>query len=111
MLKCDEIIGDDDKMHPIFKEFTSSFELTNDLKDSVYKFLSANNCIATAVADKIAWDQEGEPPFAEKLHKSLKHSLRHAAFTYINYLWERKDSLKVIHPWLRDAYEELKYIV
>ena len=62
------------------------------------------------VADKIAWDQSGEPPYLHKLRSSLDRSLTHGAFAYIDYLWERKDSLQVIHPWLRDAYEELKGI-
>ena len=30
------------------------------------------------------------------------------AFAYISYLWERKDTLKVIHPWLEEAYWHLK---
>lgn len=90
------------------------FQITSsEILDAVgcHTTLRANSTLLDQVlfvADKIAWDQEGEPPFAVKLRKSLEHSLRHAAFTYINYLWERKDSLKVIHPWLRDAYEELK---
>ncbi|TKI93905.1 HAD family hydrolase, partial [Bacillus cereus] len=28
-----------------------------------------------------------------------------------SYLWERKDTLKVIHPWLEEAYWDLKGIV
>lgn len=59
------------------------------------------------VADKIAWDQPGDPPYIQEINKSLEVSLTHGAFSYINYLWERKESLKVIHPWLREAYEEL----
>lgn len=60
------------------------------------------------VADKIAWDQPGIPPYIEELNKNLKLSLMHGAFAYINYLLERKDTLKVVHPWLNEAYEELK---
>ncbi|SIQ46200.1 putative HD superfamily hydrolase of NAD metabolism [Paenibacillus macquariensis] len=60
------------------------------------------------VADKIAWDQSGEPPYIEELNRDLKKSLAHGAFAYINYLWERKETLKVVHPWLKEAYEELK---
>ncbi|KJB88165.1 HAD family hydrolase [Paenibacillus sp. E194] len=59
------------------------------------------------VADKIAWDQQGTPPYIEELHHNLAISLEHAAFAYIQYLWERKDTLKVIHPWLADAYKQL----
>lgn len=59
------------------------------------------------VADKIAWDQPGEPPYLQEVTKNLEHSITHAAFSYIRYLWERKENLRVIHPWLRDAYEEM----
>jgi len=60
------------------------------------------------VADKISWDQNGVPPYIDELNRNLQVSLLHGAFAYINYLWERKETLKVIHPWLRDAYEELQ---
>ncbi|MFC6333124.1 bis(5'-nucleosyl)-tetraphosphatase (symmetrical) YqeK [Paenibacillus septentrionalis] len=60
------------------------------------------------VADKISWDQSGAPPYINELNRNLEESLTHGVFAYINFLWERKDTLKVIHPWLRDAYEELK---
>lgn len=43
--------------------------------------------------------------------KGLEKSLEYAAFTYISYLWDRKDTLKVLHPWLEDAYWQLKEIV
>ncbi|SDE44352.1 putative HD superfamily hydrolase of NAD metabolism [Paenibacillus sp. UNCCL117] len=59
------------------------------------------------VADKIAWDQTGTPPYIDKLTDSLNTSLARGAFAYINYLWERKETLRVVHPWLKDAYEEL----
>lgn len=60
------------------------------------------------VADKIAWDQNGDPPYIQELNKNLNKSITHAAFSYINYLWERKDTLKVVHPWVKEAYEDLK---
>lgn len=63
------------------------------------------------VADKIAWDQSGDPPYIEELHKSLQMSLTHGTFSYIHYLWERRESLKVIHPWLKEAHEELAAIL
>ena len=43
--------------------------------------------------------------------KGIEKSLEHAAFAYISYLWDRKDTLKVLHPWLEDAYWQLKEIV
>ncbi|QWH66568.1 HD domain-containing protein [Bacillus wiedmannii] len=62
-------------------------------------------------ADKIEWDQNGAPPYLVEVKKELEKSLEHAAFAYISYLWDRKDTLKVIHPWLEDAYWQLKEIV
>nr|WP_307722010.1 hypothetical protein [Paenibacillus elgii] len=41
----------------------------------------------------------------------MNRSLIHGAFAYINYLWERKQTLKVVHPWLKEAYEELRHRV
>ncbi|MBE5106492.1 bis(5'-nucleosyl)-tetraphosphatase (symmetrical) YqeK [Bacillus thuringiensis] len=63
------------------------------------------------VADKIEWDQKGTPSYLVEVKKGLEKSLEHAAFIYISYLWERKDTLKVIHPWLEEAYWHLKEIV
>ncbi|WP_223290801.1 bis(5'-nucleosyl)-tetraphosphatase (symmetrical) YqeK [Bacillus sp. BD59S] len=63
------------------------------------------------VADKIEWDQNGTPPYLVEVKKGIEKSLEHAAFAYISFLWERKETLKVIHPWLKDAYWQLKEII
>ncbi|AYB43143.1 bis(5'-nucleosyl)-tetraphosphatase (symmetrical) YqeK [Paenibacillus lautus] len=63
------------------------------------------------VADKIEWDQNGEPPYLDQITQQLEHSLNHASFEYINFLWKQRENLRVIHPWLRDAYYELKDLV
>jgi predicted HD superfamily hydrolase involved in NAD metabolism len=63
------------------------------------------------IADKLEWDQIGTPSYLIEVKKGLEKSLEHAAFVYISYLWERKDTLKVIHPWLEEAYWYLKEIV
>lgn len=60
------------------------------------------------VADKIAWDQPGKAPYLDDLLHNLDKSLEHAAFSYIRYLWERRHRLRVVHPWLIEAYEDLK---
>ncbi len=59
------------------------------------------------VADKIAWDQAGQPPFLPDLLAGLDRSLDQGALAYLRYLWERRASLKVIHPWMAAAYQEL----
>ncbi|EMA6344002.1 bis(5'-nucleosyl)-tetraphosphatase (symmetrical) YqeK [Bacillus cytotoxicus] len=59
------------------------------------------------VADKIEWDQKGVPPYIERVKNGLETSLEQAAFAYISYLWERKEALQVLHPWLEEAYWDL----
>jgi HD superfamily phosphohydrolase YqeK len=59
------------------------------------------------VADKIAWDQEGIAPYHDELLAALEQSLDHAAFVYLRYLWERRHTLKVLHPWACDAYLQI----
>ena len=59
------------------------------------------------LADKIAWDQDGRPPYASKLNKALEESLDAAVLVYLDYLWERRSQLQIIHPWLVDAREDL----
>lgn len=59
------------------------------------------------IADKIKWDQEGEPPYLTDLFAAIEQSLDQAVFCYIDYLWQRRDTLLVVHPWLADAHREL----
>lgn len=59
------------------------------------------------VADKVRWDQPGVPPYRAGLLAALEQSLDQAALFYLRYLSERRDTLKVVHPWLREAYEQL----
>lgn len=59
------------------------------------------------VADKIAWDQAGQPPYLEVLQAALEHSLDAAALVYIDYLWAQRAQLRVIHPWLVAARNDL----
>lgn len=63
------------------------------------------------VADKIAWDQAGTPPYLPHLNGQLDQSLEHAAMAYIRFLWNQKDKLKVVHPWLADAYVDLQAVI
>lgn len=56
------------------------------------------------VADKLAWDQPGEPPYRAALEAALSQSLDAAACAYLRYLWERRASLAVVHPWLAAAH-------
>lgn len=58
------------------------------------------------VADKVAWDQPGDPPYLDAIMTALARSLDDAAFCYINFLWQRRESLAVVHPWLVEAYNQ-----
>lgn len=61
------------------------------------------------VADKIKWDQEGKPPYLDGLLQALNCSLENAAYFYIDYIL--KHDIKVVHPWLWDAYNQLKLTI
>ncbi|MBO0473947.1 hypothetical protein IGL98_003338 [Enterococcus sp. DIV0840] len=58
------------------------------------------------IADKIKWDQEGEPPYIAGLMTALENSLEEAAYYYIEYLLNH--DIQVIHPWLNEAHVKLK---
>ena len=60
------------------------------------------------VADKIKWDQTGEPPYLAELLRALGRSLDHTAFCYLDYLWQRRATLRVVHPWLVAAHQQLQ---
>jgi predicted HD superfamily hydrolase involved in NAD metabolism len=59
------------------------------------------------VADKIAWDQPGTPPYQRKLARALTHSLDKATLCYLDHLWQQRETLAAIHPWFVDAYHDL----
>lgn len=59
------------------------------------------------VADKLVWDQPGSPPYAPALQAALERSLDQATLFLLTYLWERRDALLVIHPWLEAAVHNL----
>ena len=60
------------------------------------------------VADKIAWDQAGTPPYLPDLLVALEASIEAASLVYLDYLWEMRARLKVLHPWAKAAREALR---
>ncbi|WP_291578324.1 bis(5'-nucleosyl)-tetraphosphatase (symmetrical) YqeK [Clostridium sp. UBA6640] len=60
------------------------------------------------IADKIEWDQKGLPPYIDEVEKALNTSLELSAFKFIKYQMDNKENLKVIHPWLLEAYLDLE---
>jgi predicted HD superfamily hydrolase involved in NAD metabolism len=66
---------------------------------------------AVFVADKIKWDQAGSPPYLASIIAALAISLDQAAFCYLDYLFQNKERLRVLHPWALDAHRELRALV
>jgi predicted HD superfamily hydrolase involved in NAD metabolism len=64
--------------------------------------------MAVFVADKLAWDQPGQPPYEAEMQAALEQSLEQGAWVYLNYLWERREDLVVLHPWAEAAWREIK---
>jgi hypothetical protein len=44
----------------------------------------------------------------EAVLAGLDRSLERGAFVYLDYLWQRRQSLPTLHPWMVEAYQELK---
>ena len=71
------------------------------------------------VADKVAWDQPGTPPYLAALVAALAApadaaasgdaiaSLDAGVRVYLDYLWQQRESLAVVHPWFEAAYHQL----
>ncbi len=59
------------------------------------------------VADKIEWDQAGDPPYLAEITRALAQSPEHAALCYLDFLWERRATLPVVHPWMMQARSQL----
>jgi HD superfamily phosphohydrolase YqeK len=60
------------------------------------------------VADKISWDLPGEHQFQELMREKLLSSdLDGAVLIYLNHVWGQRNNLKLVHPWLIEAREEL----
>jgi len=65
------------------------------------------------LADKMAWDQPGRPPYLDEVKKILTTEgaradvLSRCVAVYLRYLWAQRATLRVVHPWLADACAEL----
>ena len=62
--------------------------------------------LAVYLADKLAWDQPGEPPYRETVEAALQHSLERAALAHIDYALAHGMILQP-HRWLIEAREAL----
>jgi predicted HD superfamily hydrolase involved in NAD metabolism len=61
------------------------------------------------VADKLAWDQKGPPPYLEELQAALEESLELAAYCYQDYLL-RSGKIITAHPWMLASHRELSAV-
>lgn len=59
------------------------------------------------LADKIAWDQPGRPPYLAPLLAALDRSLAAGCLVYLQHLWDQRQKLPAVHPWMVAAYREL----
>jgi predicted HD superfamily hydrolase involved in NAD metabolism len=59
------------------------------------------------VADKLKWDQPGDPPYLAAMTAAAERSLDQAALCYLAELWRQRDDLPVLHPWARQAFQQL----
>ncbi len=59
------------------------------------------------LADKLAWDQEGEPPYLAEVRKALDESLEHGVLAHMDYVMDHGMILQP-HRWLIEAREALR---
>lgn len=59
------------------------------------------------LADKIKWDQKGEPPYLHVIQKGLDISLKKASYMFLD---EQLKNQRILYPhqWLKEAYDDLK---
>ena len=63
--------------------------------------------MALFIADKLAWDQEGEAPFYSVVSDALKQSLEAASLVYMDYIVDHK---MILHPhkWFEAGVRPLR---
>lgn len=59
------------------------------------------------VSDKLSWDIE-HSPFRLELEQAMEKSLDHAVGCFLTWMWDQRFRLDVIHPWLREAWDDFK---
>ncbi|MBN1934437.1 MAG: bis(5'-nucleosyl)-tetraphosphatase (symmetrical) YqeK [Anaerolineae bacterium] len=62
------------------------------------------------LADKIAWDQPGTPPYLNNMLDALNrcHSHDAAVKVYIDYVWAHRNAQFVPHPWFVDVSRSME---
>ena len=101
-------IDESERKHPfLLHQRVSKAIAEQDFNINDERILSAIEChttlktkpsdydMALFIADKLAWDQEGEVPFYSVVKVALSHSLEAASLTYMDYIVENK---MILHP-------------
>lgn len=84
------------------KEILSAIECHTTLKQRPTKY-----DMSLFIADKLAWDREGIPPFYEEVNSALDISLEAACYKYLEYMVNNDMILCPHDNWI-EAYEQLK---
>ncbi|MDU4891437.1 MAG: bis(5'-nucleosyl)-tetraphosphatase (symmetrical) YqeK [Clostridium sp.] len=80
------------------KDILSSIECHTTLKSKPTKYE-----MVLFLADKIAWDQAGEPPYLDIIIDGLNISLESACKNYIDYIYDN-NKLLYPHKWMNEAH-------
>jgi predicted HD superfamily hydrolase involved in NAD metabolism len=60
------------------------------------------------VSDKISWKLPGEHPYLKEMREVVnKLEIDKAILIYLNHIWDQRNILKLVHPWLIKAREEI----
>jgi len=60
------------------------------------------------VSDKISWNLPGEHPYLNEMREEVNRlEIDRAVLIYLNHIWDQRNILKLVHPWLIKAREEL----
>lgn len=80
------------------EDILSAIECHTTLKKDASKYE-----MSLFIADKLAWDREGIPPFYEEVNAALDLSLEAACYKYMEYMVEH-DMILCPHVWFTEAY-------
>ncbi|NHN32827.1 bis(5'-nucleosyl)-tetraphosphatase (symmetrical) YqeK [Paenibacillus agricola] len=60
------------------------------------------------VSDKISWKLPGEHPYLQEMREEvIKLDIDKAILIYLNHIWDQRNILKLVHPWLIKARKEI----
>lgn len=60
------------------------------------------------ISDKISWEVPGDHQYLKDIRTKVdEHKITEGILIYLNNIWEQRDKLKLVHPWLIKAREEL----